>query len=77
MMMDNASLSRPSTERQRLIEGWLPLAQEANQRYGWDLDAPALESLIMSAATALERAGSTVASYAILWFAYQRLRHDG
>ncbi|MCS6880423.1 MAG: hypothetical protein RMK84_05325 [Oscillochloridaceae bacterium] len=63
-------------QRQRLLEGWLPLAQEANQRYGWELDAPALERLIISAAPALGLARSSFEAYAILWGAYTRLRRD-
>lgn len=61
---------------QRLLEGWLPLAQEANQRYGWELDAPALERLIISAAPALGLARSSFEAYAILWGAYTRLQRD-
>ncbi len=59
-------------ERQRLIEGWLPLAQDANQQYGWHLDSPALEALIMSSAPALASAASAFASRAILWQVHQR-----
>ena len=40
-------------QRQRLLEGWRPLAQEINQRYGWHLEAGALESLILAAAPRL------------------------
>lgn len=63
-------------QRQRLLEGWLPLAQEANQGYGWALDAAALEGLIISAAPALGLARSSFEAYAILWGVYSRLRRD-
>jgi hypothetical protein len=63
-------------QRQRLLEGWLPLAQEANQGYGWDLDAAALEGLIISAASALGQARSSLEACAILWGVYTRLRRD-
>lgn len=63
-------------QRQRLLEGWLPLAQEANQGYGWELDAAALEGLIISAAPALSLAHSSFEAYAILWGVYSRLRRD-
>jgi hypothetical protein len=63
-------------QRQRLLEGWLPLAQAANQGYGWGLDAAALERLIISAAPALGLACSSFEAYAILWGVYTRLRRD-
>lgn len=59
--------------RQRLLEGWLPLAQDANQQYGWHLDGPALEALIIAAAPALAEARSPLAARAALW---QRYQHD-
>ncbi|NNJ13111.1 hypothetical protein EKD04_022560 [Chloroflexales bacterium ZM16-3] len=54
-------------EQQRLIEGWLPLAQDANQQYGWQLDGPALEALIIAAAPTLVQAPSALAARASLW----------
>ncbi|MGQ9927264.1 MAG: hypothetical protein ACUVS4_10375 [Chloroflexaceae bacterium] len=63
-------------QRQRLLEGWLPLAQKANQSYGWKLDAAALERLIISAAPTLSLARSSFEAYAILWEVYTRLRRD-
>lgn len=54
----------------------MPLAQDANQRYGWDLHAAALERLIMTAAPALYRTRTVLEAYAILWGAYTRLRQD-
>lgn len=52
---------------QRIVEGWLPLAQDANQQYGWQLDGPALEALIIAAAAALAETRSALAARAILW----------
>ncbi len=60
------------TAQQRLLEGWLPLAQEANLRYGWELDAASLETLILDAAPALQHVRSTFEAYAILWSSYSR-----
>ncbi|NNJ11952.1 hypothetical protein EKD04_016585 [Chloroflexales bacterium ZM16-3] len=60
------------TEQQRLLEGWLPLAQDANQRYGWQLNAPALEALVLAAAPTLLHASSALAARAILWRAYYK-----
>jgi hypothetical protein len=63
-------------ERQRLIEGWLPLAQDANQQYGWQLDGPTLEALIITAAPALAQTQSALAARAVLWQVYQRQVKD-
>ncbi len=58
--------------QQRLLEGWLPLAQAASLRYGWGLDAAALEALILAAAPALGGARSALEAAAVLWAAYAR-----
>ncbi len=65
-----------AVQRQRLLEGWLPLAQEANRRYGWDLDAVALEHLVISAAPSLALARSAFEACAILWGVHARLQRD-
>jgi hypothetical protein len=54
----------------RLLECWLPLAQEINQRHGWGYAAAALEALIVSAAPALTLATSAAEANAILWYAH-------
>jgi hypothetical protein len=62
--------SRPPFEaaaRLRLLECWLPLAQELNQRCGWGRDAAALEALILAAGPRLALAGSAPEAYGILW----------
>jgi len=64
------------TRRQRLVEGWLPLAQDANQQYGWQLDGPALEVLIITAAPALAEAQSTFAARAVFWQVYHQQAKD-
>lgn len=58
--------------RQRLLEGWLPLAQEASLRFGWGLEAAALEALILAAAPALRAARSALEARSILWVVYAR-----
>jgi hypothetical protein len=63
---------RTRTGRQRLIEGWLPLAQDANQQYGWQLDGPALEALIIAAAPSLADTQTALAARAVLWQVYHR-----
>ena len=62
--------------RQRLLEGWLPLAQEASAHYGWELGPIALEELVLAAAADLGHARSALAACAILWATYTRGRPD-
>jgi hypothetical protein len=59
--------------RQRLLEGWLPLAQDANETYAWALDATGLEALIVCAAPTLRQAQTALTARAILWSTHQRL----
>ncbi|MFV9504478.1 MAG: hypothetical protein AB4911_07915 [Oscillochloridaceae bacterium umkhey_bin13] len=56
----------------RLLEGWLPLAQDANQAYGWYLAAPELEALLLAAAPALMQTLNPLAARAVLWRVYQQ-----
>jgi len=70
MTSDDAPLD--PGQRQRLLEGWLPLAQAASERYGWALDGPALEALILAAAPALGSARSALDAAAILWAVHAR-----
>lgn len=56
----------------RLLESWLPFAQEANQWYGWNYTAPALESLIVMAAPDLLKAQSPGEARVILWQHHMR-----
>jgi hypothetical protein len=62
--------------RQRLVEGWLPLAQDMNQQYGWQLDGSALEALIITAMPALADAHSALAARAVFWQLYHRHARD-
>lgn len=62
-------MSHPDPAAQlRLLECWLPLAQQINERYGWSHDARALEALILAAVPALAQAQNTVEAHAILWY---------
>ena len=56
------------TTRQRLLECWLPLAQDLNQRYGWGHDARALEALLLAAAPVLSQTHTAAEAHAILWY---------
>jgi len=51
----------------RLLECWLPLAQEVSQRNGWYLDATELEALIIQARDLLSAAHSVEEARVILW----------
>ncbi|MBX0326228.1 hypothetical protein K2Z83_00785 [Oscillochloris sp. ZM17-4] len=62
---------RPAEER-RALEVWLPLAEEANARYGWRLGPAALEALVMRALPSLAESRSALAARAILWAAQKR-----
>jgi hypothetical protein len=59
--------------RLRLLECWLPLAQEANRLYGWGCDAPTLERLIIRAAPQLNHAHTLLEARGILWHQYRLL----
>lgn len=74
--MSIADTPADPARRQRLLEGWLPLAQEASARYGWSLDGPALETLILRAAPVLIHARSAFDAYAILWATYTHAALD-
>lgn len=56
----------------RLVERWLPLAQELREDQGWSDDTAALVALIMRAALLLKGASSPPAARAIL-MAYHAL----
>lgn len=54
----------------RMIESWMPLAQEANVVYGWGYDAATLEHLLITATTDLRHARTAWEARAILWYIY-------
>jgi hypothetical protein len=58
----------------RLLECWLPLAQELNETQGWGDDGHALERLIQAAAPALRGAVSADTARAILLVYHASLR---
>lgn len=55
------------TERLRLLECWLPLAQQLNLDLGWHHDPPELEALILAAASDLIITSSATTARAVLW----------
>jgi hypothetical protein len=58
----------------RLLECWLPLAQELNEALGWQHDARTLERLVLVAAPLLHDAPSAAAARAILVVYHATLR---
>ena len=64
-----------ATTRQRLLECWLPFAQQINQDLGWGYNAPDLEALILAAASDLAQTNSATTARAVLW--RQHLRNQG
>jgi hypothetical protein len=60
--------------RQRLLECWLPLAQQAMQDLGWAYAPAELEALILAAALDLAETDSATTARAVLWRQYLRNR---
>ena len=68
---------RASNERSlRLLECWLPLAQELNEAQGWGDDTAALETLVLAATPALAAALDTTAARVILMLYHAVLRTE-
>lgn len=63
-----------ANELLRLLECWLPLAQELNEAQGWGDDAQTLEALIRAATPALAGVPSLAAARAILMVYHTVLR---
>jgi len=61
--------------RLRILECWLPLAQDVDQEHAWGCDGPTLQTLILAALPALHYACSTAEARAILHQVY--LLHQG
>ena len=55
-----------SSDRLRLLECWLPFAQQINQDLGWGYNAPDLEALILAAASDLVQTNSATTARAVL-----------
>jgi hypothetical protein len=60
----------------RLLECWLPLAQQLNQDLGWGHDPPKLEALILAAAGELGQTDSATTARAVLWRQHLRDRSE-
>lgn len=71
-------LTEPSapSDRLRLLECWLPLAQQVSDDLGWGYDPAGLEALILAAAADLARTDSATTARAVLWRQHLRTRSD-
>jgi len=61
-------------DRLRLLECWLPLAQQLNQDLGWERNPAELEALILAAAAELAQTDSATTARAVLWRQHLRER---
>ena len=66
--------SSVSHDRLRLLECWLPLAQQLNQDLGWERNPTDLEALILAAAAELAQIDSATTARAVLWRQHLRER---
>ncbi len=64
------------TLRLRLIECWMPLAQQFNYDLAWSYAPHDLETLIIDAAPDLAHTDSAVTARAILWRQHLRRQHE-
>jgi hypothetical protein len=62
--------------RLRLLECWMPLAQQFNYDLGWSYAPRDLEMLIIDAASDLTHTDSAVTARAILWREHLRRQHE-
>lgn len=60
--------SQDDRGRLRLLECWLPLAQELSQGAQWHCTPEMLEDLVLAAAPALEQARTLAEARGILWY---------
>lgn len=72
--MANEHTTHDQTRTLRMLECWLPLAQEANLLYGWQYDYLSLENLVLRAAPALDRVYSALEARVILWHYHKRIQ---
>jgi hypothetical protein len=63
-------------DRLRLLECWLPLAQQVSQDLRWGYDPAGLEALILGAAADLAQTDSATTARAVLWRQHLREQSD-
>ena len=64
-------------QRLRLLECWLPLAQQVMQDIGAIYTPEGLEALILAAAVELAKTDSATTARAVLWTQHLRSRSTG
>jgi hypothetical protein len=64
------------SDRLRLLECWLPLAQQVSEDLAWGYDPAGLETLILAAAADLSQTDSATTARAVLWRQHLRERSD-
>ncbi|NJN65533.1 MAG: hypothetical protein HC884_01885 [Chloroflexaceae bacterium] len=60
----------------RVLECWLPLAQEMNRTCGWGYEAATLEALVLAALPDLRRTRTIFTARAVLWYHFRQLRRS-
>ena len=68
--------SEDTVARLRLLECWLPLAQQLNQDLEWGRTSTELEALILAASADLARTDSATTARAVLWQQHLHERSD-
>jgi hypothetical protein len=60
----------------RMLEHWLPLAQQENRSQQWGYDAASLEALILAAMPALQQVQHVLAARYVLWQTHRQRAVD-
>lgn len=60
----------------RMLEHWLPLAQQENRSQQWGCDAAGLEALILAAMPALQQVEHVLAARYVLWQTHRQQTMD-
>ena len=76
MVSQMTEQSIDATTRLRLLECWLPLAQQINQDLVWGYASADLEALILAASTDLVQTDSATTARAVLWMRHLRNRSE-
>jgi len=66
--MTQMQTAREPDNRLRMLECWLPLAQEMNRTCGWGYEPPTIERLLLTALPDLSRTRTIFAARAVLWY---------
>lgn len=61
----------------RILEIWLPLAQQENTVQEWGYDAAGLEALILASVPSLRQAHTVLTARYILWHTHRQYQKQG